>query len=127
MKKIITLFASVILVASAFAQYDRNQKGYDRRNDRDVVYNDDYGRKEKHRGDSYSFTKRERDFQISKINREYNNRIDAVRTKWFMSRAKKERIIWSLEEERRNEIRKVYVRFNHPYNRADRRNDRGNW
>ena len=39
MKKIITLFASVILVASAFAQ--PNGKAYGHNKDRDVVYNDD--------------------------------------------------------------------------------------
>ena len=97
MKKIITLFASVILVASAFAQYNDNNQGYGKRNDRDVVYND--GKFDKHdrrRDDRYSFSKRERDYEISRINQEYNNKINAVTHKWFTSNARKQRIIWSL-------------------------------
>ena len=127
MKKIITLFASVLLVASAFAQYD-NQKGYGKRNDRDVVYNDrKYNKNDRRGGDGYSFSKRERDFEIDRINRDYNNKINAVRHRWFASNAKKQRIIWSLEEQRRDEIKSIYMRFNHPRNRYDDHDRRRNW
>ncbi|MEO6721363.1 MAG: hypothetical protein ABIN67_13425 [Ferruginibacter sp.] len=127
MKKIITLFASVLLVASAFAQHDGNQKGYGNKNDRDVVYNDGRYNKNDNRRDGYSFSKRERDMQINRINREYDNKINAVRHKWFMNNAKKQRMIWSLEEDRKNEIREVYVKFNHPSNRFEDRDRKRNW
>ena len=130
MKKIITLFASVLLVASAFAQ--PNGKAYGHNKDRDVVYNDDrYDRNDRHRddrgNDRYSFTRRERDMQVEQINRTYDERINAVRNKWFTSNGKKQRIIRDLENERRYEIKKVYARYNHASNRYEDNDRRRNW
>jgi hypothetical protein len=128
MKKIITLFASVILVASAFAQYNDNNQGYGRKSDRDIVYNDGkFDKRDRQREGRYSFTKRERDYEISRINQEYNNKIKAVTHRWFTSNARKQRVIWSLEEQRKDEIKRVYLKFNSPANRFDHHDRRRNW
>ena len=122
MKKVITMFAAIILVASASAQFRNGDHG--RGNDRDAVYNDDRYEKNDRRDNRYSFSARERDMQIAHINREYNQRIHAVRNKWLTGHGKKQRMIRALEDERRYEIRKVYAKFNHPanrYNNHDRR------
>jgi len=130
MKKIITLVASVILVATAFAQPNGRAYGHDK--DRDVVYNDSRydrndNRRDDRRNDRYSFSKRERDMQIAQINRTYDERIYAVRNKWFASNGKKQRMIRDLENERRHEIKKVYARYSHPSNRNDDNDRRRNW
>lgn len=130
MKKMITLVASVILVASAFAQ--PNGKAYGHNKDRDVVYNDDrYDRNDRRsddrRNDRYSFTRRERDMQVEQINRTYDQRINAVRNKWFTNNGKKQRIIRDLENERRYEIKRVYARYNHASNRYEDNDRRRNW
>ena len=127
MKKIITLLASVLLVASAFAQHKGNEKGYGHGNDKDVVYNDGRFNKNDNRERGYSFSKKEKDMQINKINREYDRKIKAVRGKWFMSNAKKQRTIWVLEEDRKKEIREVYMKFNNSANRYQDRDTRRNW
>jgi hypothetical protein len=64
----------------------------------------------------YFFSKREREMQIAQINREYDYRINAVRTRYHMNWYKKERIIRELEEKRRDEVKQVYAKF------FDRRN-----
>ena len=126
MKKIITLFASVILVASAFAQ--SNEGRYERGKENDVVYNDSRFDRNNDRFDKHDkFSKRERDIQIAQINREYDQRIHAVRNKWFTSNAKKQRIIYQLEDERRYEIKKVYARYNRGSNRFDDHDRRREW
>jgi hypothetical protein len=130
MKKIITLVASVILVATAFAQPNGRANGHD--NDRDVVYNDSRydrndNRRDDRRNDRYYFSKRERDMQVAQINRSYDERIHAVRNKWFASNGKKQRMIRELENERRYEIKKVYAKYSHPSNRADDNDKRRNW
>ncbi len=116
MKKMITLFASVMLVASAFAQYNpgkQNDRDYKDEREREVVYNDGrYHKEDNRRNDRYASGKRERDIQIAQINREYDYRINAVRNKWFTSKNKKQRILRQLEEDRRAEIRNVYAKYN---------------
>ena len=126
MKKIITLFASVILVASAFAQ--SNEGRYERGKENDVVYNDSRFDRNNDRFDKHDkFSKRKRDIQIAQINREYDQRIHAVRNKWFTSNSKKQRIIYQLEDERRYEIKKVYARYNRGSNRFDDHDRRREW
>lgn len=131
MKKIITLMAAVLLVASSFAQYHSdNEKRYDDDEDRDVVYNDNSRFNKDHnnrRNDRYTFGNRERNMQIAQINREYDRKIERVKHKMFMSRSKKESIICSLEDNRRYEIKKVYARNHRRNDRFDDRDSRRHW
>ncbi len=124
MKKMITLVAAVILVATSFAQPNGRAYGHDK--DRDVVYND-HRRNDNRREDRYSFSKRERDMQIAQINRAYDQKIYTVRNKWLTSNGKKQRMIRELENDRRYEIRKVYARYNNTSNRYEDNDRRRNW
>lgn len=132
MKKIFTLILSVTLVGSAFAQYGKHDNDKFDRNKDVVVYqhdNDngryDNDRYDKDRFGKYNFTKREMEIQIAQINRNYDAQVRAVRSKFFMSRAKKEMALWSIESQRKAEIKKVQDKF------YDRRNTFGdkkrNW
>lgn len=125
MKTIIIFFASFALVASSFAQYNSGGQR-DRRND--VGYNDSRDNKhdDRHDNHDFKFSTRERDMQINQINRAYDNKIFDVQHKVFMSHNKKHRIVRSLEEQRRNEIKMVYVKFNHRNNNYYR-NDKRRW
>ena len=124
MKKAITLLLSVALVSSALAQYDNDQQ---RGRDNDYGYSKPHDRDYGHRGGKfYYFTARERDIQIAQINREYGYKMQAVRNKFFMNRRHKERQLAMLEQERSQEIRLVWLKFNDRMNRGDgwdRKND----
>lgn len=116
MKKIITLVAAVFLITSAFAQSNSDNNRYDNDKRRDAVYRDD-DRRDNDR--LYVYDNRQRDREMARINWEYDRKIASIRDRWFMSRSKKERIIWSLEEDRRREIRMVYEKYNGRRDRAD--------
>ena len=136
MKKTFTFLATVVLMTTvAFAQnngnhqrdnnYGTNNNG--RNNPHDVVINynprrgggyDDRG------GRGYYFSEREKNMQIAQINNEYFHRIQSVKSKFFMGRYQKERIINSLQAQRESEVRSVWIKFNDRDNRYDRRYDR---
>jgi hypothetical protein len=125
MKKLITLSAAVLFFTVAFAQYDKgNRKNDDGYNSKDVVYNDNRYNHDDRRDDRYTFNNREKEMQIARINREYDRRIASVKHNWFMSRSKKNAVICSLEEQRNDEIRMVFARYNHRNNRFD---DHDSW
>jgi hypothetical protein len=119
MKKIFTLLVGVTIVASSFAQYRSNggkDDGYKKGND--AVYNDRGYKKDDNRYNNYySFSVKERDMQIAKINREYDWKVQDVRKKFYMPRFKKEQMIRQLDDQRRNEIRMLYARFSDRNNR----------
>ncbi len=129
MKKIITLFVSVTMVASAFAQYSQgNQKDYGYNKGKDVVYNDSRIKAEdKSFNDHYSFGMKEKETQIAQINREFDFKIQSVKNRFFMSRSKKEQVICMLEDQRKNEIKMVFAKFSDPGNRFDDHYSKKNW
>ncbi len=117
MKKMITLFAALILVSISFAQYDRDgQKNYEG-NGRNMAYND---HKNRDHFDRYYFSDRERNMEIAHINKDYDRKINSVMNRFFWSRQRKESVIRSLEAQRRNEIRMVNEKY---YHRDNRYND----
>lgn len=143
MKKTCTFFAAVFLMVSvAAAQNNNHQRDNNNEDDnygngnqqRDNNYGNnphDAGNNNNHywhNGDrnrkDYNFAEREKDIQIAQINREYNNRIQSVRNKFFMGRYQKERIINSLQFQRQEEIRSVMINFNRRDNGYGRRNNR---
>jgi hypothetical protein len=116
MKKFIALLVTVTMVTAAFAQHQTNRQ-WNTRQDNDVVYN---GTRQGNNGygpNSYSFSTRERDIQVAQINREYDRKIREISNRFFMSRYKKERMIYALEEQRRYELKRVYARFGDRNNR----------
>lgn len=128
MKKTFTLLATVALMTSAaFAQNNGNHRGdnYGNDNHRDIAINNN-----RDRGDDYNdrgtyyFTEREKDMQIAQINREYYNKIQSVRNKFFMGRYQKERMITSLQFQRDEEVHSVMAKFNRRENHYDQRDSR---
>jgi hypothetical protein len=120
MKKMCTLLATVFFVSAAVAQYPQDNCTNTERG-RDAGYNDASYRNG-HDRDRWREGGRERDMQLLRINREYDRKIAAVKNDWFMGRYRKERIIYSLENQRRNEIRMLYEAFNRSHNRFEEDN-----
>lgn len=108
MKKIITLAVAAFITATGFAQFNHNNNDFDNDRKRDAIYRDDNRNNDR----LYVYNNRERDREIVRINRDYDRRIQSVRHRWFMSHAKKERLIWSLEMDRKREIRMIYEKYN---------------
>jgi hypothetical protein len=126
MKKMFTLLFAVGLFTMAQAQPGtRDNRQNDRRderpsdqwdendrfdNDRDAgVYNDGFGKPVRHNG--IMSPTRARDMEIARINRAFDIRIHRVRSNFYMSRFEKQRQVRFLEEQRKREIRKAYVKF----------------
>jgi len=126
MKKIFTLLATVTMFASAsFAQYKTGDKDFGNKG-KDYGYSDGYKKDNDRHDNYYSFSARERDMQIAQINREYDWKIQNVKSKYFMPRFKKEQQIRMLNEQRGYEIKKVYMKFSDRNNHYDD-HDHGSW
>ena len=133
MKRILTLLIALGAIASVQAQSrdgryenrdvilgDQNNRTYD--NNRSYENNSRYG--------GYNFSARERDQQIDRINRGYDQRIRQVQRDRWMRTYEKRNQVQRLEDQRRNEIRQVWERFRNSRNQYRdndyRRND-GRW
>lgn len=128
MKKIFTLLFTSAMLTSAFAQYDPNNN-WDKNNKEDVyVKEGKHGHDDDRFKDRYYFTPRERDMEIAQINREYDYKIQSVKNKFFMSWYQKKRQIEFLKDQRENEIRRVYAKFNDRRNKFNNgRRDKNDW
>ena len=131
MKTMFTILFSVGITLASFAQsshrndYPRNDRdAYGQRDDRNV-YND---RNNNRRNDTYNFTPKERDEAVKNINRDYKDRIKAVRKSRSLRSSEKDREVRRLEWQRDRAIDQVNDRFNsnrNSYNnRYSRTNDR---
>ena len=116
MKKILTLLFAVGAVAVAQAQYSHSYPD-GRNNDRAVILGQRNDRPYGNSNYGYSFSERERDQQIDRINREYDKRIRQVQRDRWMRTNEKQYQIRRLEEQRRQEIRQVWERFRSSNNR----------
>ncbi len=135
MKKIFTLLFAVGMIAVAQAQPgNRDNRQIDRRDDNKfdndesfVAINVSFDRDD-HFGNNRFSNERKRNMEIAKINREYDYRIQRVKNSYFMSRWEKQRKISFLQEQRQQEIRMVYAKFNKRNQHDNRydRNDRNN-
>ncbi len=134
MKKLFTLLFTIGSFTTVFAQYNNDHKSdrgardannngsyskptewpevSERNNDkRDYAYND-------HRyNESFSMTNREREFQIQKINREYDFKVNSVRSNRYLRSREKSFQISKLEKQRNDEMRKLQYRFRDSRNR----------
>ena len=139
MKTMFTILFSVGLTIASFAQsshrndYPRNDRNvYGQRDDRDV-YNDRGNNNRRY--ETYNFTAKERDEAIRNINRDYKDRIKAVRKSRSLRSSEKDREVRRLEWQRDQAIDRVKDRFNsnrNTYNNRyartdDRRNDNRRW
>jgi len=140
MKTMFTILFSVGLTIASFAQ-SSHRNDYPTRNDRDVygqrddrdVYNDRGNNNRRY--ETYNFTAKERDEAIRNINRDYKDRIKAVRKSRSLRSSEKDREVRRLEWQRDQAIDRVNDRFtsnrntyNNRYARTDdRRNDNRRW
>jgi hypothetical protein len=119
MKKIITLLLCVGAVATSFAQFHRQQdnddRGYRTENRRDDQYGgssnhnrDNRHWRSYHHGNNYA---QARNFQLQKINENFNSRIEAIRRDRYMRRHEKRVAIRNAERERARQIQMVNERF----------------
>jgi hypothetical protein len=126
MKKIITLLFSLGAFTVSFAQYNQRQNNDDRNyrteNKRDDPYavssngnrkydRDDRNRRHFNNGNNYSANGR--DFQIAKINREFDFQIQAIQGDRYLSRRAKKAAIKNAKIERSRQIQIVNERFNY--------------
>jgi hypothetical protein len=103
MKKIITLLFSTAIFATSFAQSNHRQAD---RND-NYVYN------QRDHFDNRNFSPRERQFQIERINREFDFKIRAIQNNYTLRRHQKKVAIRNLEKERSIQIRMINANSHH--------------
>lgn len=133
MKKILTLLIATGAFATLHAQSreenrrvvlgDRNENGtYSGRNERDVVLG--RGSTERYPNGTYSSN---RQYEIDRVNRDYNEKINSIRNNRYLSNAEKERAIRDLERDRQRRIEQINRNYNDRDDRYDRndRYDRG--
>lgn len=130
MKKTLTFLFALTVAGSSFAQYRQGDRDYSR----DEAYNNSTSRNDNNRWDndnnwerdnkfnrryeeSFSFSIRQRDEQIARINREYSYKINAVKDSRYLRNREKRNRIDELERERDQQIRIVYARFNNYRNK----------
>src|SRR2546425_10059248 len=113
MKKLVTFLLSLGAFATSFAQYnqpqdypngDRNIRTETRRDDQYAwknspgVYDRNYD--DRRFNGNYYFTMQERDFQIARINREFDYKVASIRNDRFLRRHEMKRMISDAEFER---------------------------
>ncbi len=126
MKKIFTLLCAVALFAAANAQNGRgrnHQQGRWNKQQNDKWNNNrnnnDYGRDSRYNNGRHDMERR-RDMEIARINRDYDFRMQRVRSNYFMNRYEKMRQLRYLQDLRGRDIRKLYGQ----YGNRSRNNDR---
>jgi hypothetical protein len=137
MKKILTLAFLMGTLNTVFAQNGRSKDG--RNESRDIVYGksnnqqvfNNTGHGPSGGGNNYSFTVRDRDVQILRINQEFDSRIMTVKRNRYLRNGEKKRQIRILENERTQQIMQLNQRFSNQksyhyndHNDYDNKNDR---
>src|SRR4051812_48824880 len=116
MKKVFTFLVALGAITVAQAQSSRSYPD-DRYHDKDVVlgqqnnrvYNDNSRY-------TYSFSERDRDKEIDRINRDYDKRINKIERDRRMSSYDKNYAIRRLDDQRREDLRQIGDRFRNPNN-----------
>lgn len=123
MKKIFTLLFAVAIFAAANAQNGDNRRQGQWNNQQNDQWNNrndnGYGRDGRYNNGRNGMERR-RDMEIARINRDYDFRMQRVRSNYFMNRYEKMRQLRNLQDMRDREVRKVY----HQYGNNGRNNDR---
>jgi hypothetical protein len=115
MKKIFTLLFFVGAFATSFAQ-----KGHDK-NDQYAVNksNSDYRKFDNHRDKIYTFSAKEKNQEIARINQQFTFKIKSIKNNPFISRSKKKDLIKKMKLEKAQQIEAVNAKFNSKYNSAN--------
>lgn len=122
MKRIFTILLALGALTAAQAQSSRSYPD-DHNRDRDVILGQRnesvYNNNSRY---DYSFSERERDKMIDRINRDYDRQIRKVERDRRMRSSEKSYRVRRLEDQRREEIRRVWERYRNSSNTAS--NDR---
>jgi len=125
MKRIFTFLIALGALSVAQAQGSRSYPD-DRYHDRDVVLGQRNDRVYDNSRYTYSFSERDRDKQIDRINKEYDKQIRHIERDRRMSPYDKSYEIRRLEDQRRDDIRRVWDRFRSPSNSYNSRYPQNN-
>ncbi|MEO8413581.1 MAG: hypothetical protein ABI472_07965 [Ginsengibacter sp.] len=119
MKKIITLLFSAGVFATSFAQNGSHQNN-DKKNDQYVTTKSNTNLKKfgDHRNNIYTFSAKERDQQINKINHDVNFKIKSIQNNRHITRRNEKEMIKKAKEEKAQQIKMVDATFNSKYNSA---------
>ncbi|HEY6978437.1 MAG TPA: hypothetical protein VH396_19195 [Chitinophagaceae bacterium] len=122
MKKIFTLLFSLSILGSAFAQ---SQCIYPGPADHAIVISNKYHRYV----ETYSFTRHERDLQLTKVNQTYNAMLKGVINMRVLSPAEKLKLIRMIENNRDEKVKAIHARFNDQRNKFNDRyyDEHFNW
>jgi len=130
MKKIFTLFFALGMIAVAQAQPGNR----DNRDNRDIRQPDTKVIVVDHRDNGYDNNNiryddrfsndRKRDWEINRINKEYDYKIQQVKRSFYLFRGEKQRQIRMLEAQRDQEIRMVMYKYSDKRGRRDDHPDR---
>lgn len=128
MKKIFTLLLAAGSITFVSAQSNNQRNGSF--NDKDVKQiqpprQSDFEKNQPASFQTYSFSMKDKDAQIKRINREFDQKIWAVKMNRRLRNQEKFRQIRMLENQRNQEIREVQLRWERS-NRGNKRDYRGN-
>ncbi|MEO8765893.1 MAG: hypothetical protein ABI416_16450 [Ginsengibacter sp.] len=121
MKKIITLLFSIGAFATSFAQYNHPQSHEEREGQ---YANSSNGHSDNRWGDNnrdhfdrnHNNSARSRDFQVARINREFDYKIQAIQNDRHMRHREKKAAIRYAQNERSRQLQMVNQRFQHGNN-----------
>ena len=115
MKKIFTLLFSTSALATSFAQTGSHQT---KKKSNQYITNAEYKKIDSHRDNIYTFSAKERDMQMAKINKDYNFKIAAIKSNKRISRHNKKVLIQKAQLEKSQQMQDVNSKFNSKFNTA---------
>ena len=115
MKNIFTLLLSVGFFATSFAQsgHQTNNK-----KSNEYVTNKEYKKIDSHRDNLYTFSAKERDMQIDKINSNFNLKVKSIISNRRIKKSEKRVLIQKAQKEKGQQIEAVNAKFNSKFNAA---------
>jgi hypothetical protein len=131
MKKIFTLMVAVGMITFVSAQQGQKNTSFkdNKKEGRQIsaqpAQQPAFERGKTSGYETYSFSAKEKDSQIQKINREYDQKIAAVKKNWRMRPQEKSKQIRMLENQRKQEIAALQSRWEKGNHRDNDRGQKG--
>ncbi len=115
MKKIFTLLLSVGAFTVSFAQ--TGHKANNKKSNQ-YVTNTEYKKIDSHRDNLYTFSAKERDMQIAKINSNFDMKVKSIVSNRRIKKSEKRVLIQKAQKEKDQQITAVNAKFNSKFNSA---------
>ncbi len=123
MKKIFTLLLSVGAFTASFAQSGHQVN--DKKSNQ-YVTNTEYKKIDSHRDNIYTFSAKERDMQIARINSDFNMKVKSIVSNRRIKKNAKRSLIQKAQKEKDQQIQAVNARFDSKFNTAFNGNEKQN-